>query len=176
MGYGDIYKRPGFNFSARGAVILNHGLAIGLSGTGFITAEPYIENETGDYYLAGGYGGLLIEPILFPKFPIHLALPVTGGFGGLQEGIDNDLNPNEIDLIPGETSLFMYVEPGLEMELNVTRFFRLAFGGYYRHTTAIDISNVPANVLNGFSGAVTLKSENFNKTLPLAKYLTQRKA
>ena len=47
---------------------------------------------------------------------------------------------------------------------HVVRFFRLAIGGYYRMTTDIrfaDNIDVSSNVLDGFSGGITLKFGKF---------------
>jgi hypothetical protein len=59
----------------------------------------------------------------------------------------------------------MIIEPGVELELNVTRFFRFSVGAYYRYTSDVDIENpdytVPTDILKGFSGGVTFKFGKF---------------
>jgi hypothetical protein len=59
----------------------------------------------------------------------------------------------------------MVIEPGIEVELNITRYFRFCVGGYYRYTSAVDIQDpqfvVPTDILKGFSGGVTFKFGKF---------------
>ncbi|MBI5219798.1 MAG: hypothetical protein HY958_12795 [Bacteroidia bacterium] len=52
---------------------------------------------------------------------------------------------------------FFIIEPGLELELNLVRYCRIAFGGYYRFTSGIDLAGVKKDALNGFSAGITLK-------------------
>jgi len=60
---------------------------------------------------------------------------------------------------------YLVIEPGIEVELNVTKFFRFCVGGYYRYTSDVDIEdpmfNVPTDILRGFSGGVTFKFGRF---------------
>ncbi len=152
-------------FSARGAAIFGHGIAVGVIGKGYLTDFYYDENFKGDVNLAGGYGGIFIEPIVFPKFPVHISFPVTLGLGGItycsRYDVDNDPDNNEWECYVEDSDLYFLVEPGAELELNLTRFFRLAFGVYYRYTTELDLMNTPADALNGFSGGVTFKFGKF---------------
>jgi hypothetical protein len=60
---------------------------------------------------------------------------------------------------------FMVIEPGVEIELNVTHFFRFCIGGYYRYTSDVDIQDpqfeIQSDILRGFSGGVTFKFGRF---------------
>lgn len=70
---------------------MNHTFSIGL--TGQFLVDPTIPTEVyalishgytyynmNKYY---GYGGLLLEPTFFQKFPIHLTVPIVIGAGGV---------------------------------------------------------------------------------------------
>ncbi|MFP4059827.1 MAG: hypothetical protein ACLFUC_05035, partial [Bacteroidales bacterium] len=74
IGYSLINKTDAVTIGGRGAMIAGHTLALGFAGKGFITNYFPADNNQ-DALLTGGYGGLLIEPILFPKFPVHLSIP-----------------------------------------------------------------------------------------------------
>ncbi len=60
---------------------------------------------------------------------------------------------------------FMVIEPGIEVEMNITRFFRFCIGAHYRYTTDVQIDNpdynVDPDILRGFMGGVTFKFGRF---------------
>jgi hypothetical protein len=169
--YTDIGTTPAMVVGARGCFVAGHSLAIGLAGNGIFGEKVYDERLTQDSYYSGGYGGLLIEPILLPKFPIHISIPIIMGAGGISyiaKSSDNNTvlfgsNNNTID-----TKSFFILEPGIELEINVLKFFRLAMGGYYRYTSNINLRYdnstdliAKAGFLRGFSAGVTLKLGKF---------------
>lgn len=151
---------------ARGAWIINHGIAIGLGGYGFANDMSYnktIDGIKNDYSLAGGYGGLIIEPIIGAKWPVHVSIPVLIGAGGVSLFNSNYYgDPYHNDYYyPESASAFFVVEPGIELELNMVKFMRIAFGGYYRITSGLDLADTKKNVLDGFSAGITLKFGKF---------------
>jgi hypothetical protein len=163
--YTELENRDAFVFGARGGVLMGHMVALGLGGSGFFNDMHYDATSGLDLSLAGGYGGFFFEPILFPKFPVHVAFPVLIGAGGVAVVSTND-NDDWNDHYNSEASdAFMVVEPGVEIELNVTRFFRFCIGGYYRYTSDVDIQDplfdVSPDILRGFSGGVTFKFGRF---------------
>lgn len=138
--------------------IINHSLVLGAAGYGFFSNN--IDNTTSIYpQLSGGYGGLLIEPIILPKLPVHLAFPFLFGVGGVSTignyGTDN------WNYYVENSDVFMVVEPGVELEFNMLKFFRISFGAKYRVTTQLLMPNVNSNALNGLSCGVNLKFGKF---------------
>jgi hypothetical protein len=164
VNYSQIDGKDAIVMGGRGAWVIGHGIAIGFAGSGFLNDYHYNPNLSGgrNVNLAGGYGGLLIEPILFPKFPVHISIPVVAGVGGV--AYTTSFNPYDWDdpqYFVEEASSFLVLEPGVELEFNVVRFFRLAIGGYYRLTSDIRLYDTSPDVLNGFSGGITLKFGKF---------------
>jgi hypothetical protein len=162
--YTSIDQRDAISFGARGAVLLGHSLAIGLCGSGFIN-DPKVYSEMAERVsIAGGYGGLFFEPIVFPRFPVHISIPVTVGVGGVSASRNYDYN-NYDDYYPEESDAYVVVEPGIELELNITRFCRFTIGGYYRYTSDVDMVidgvTLPGDLLRGFSGGVNFKFGKF---------------
>lgn len=162
--YGEIDNRDAFEFGARGAMIIGHMMAIGIGGAGFFTDVKYDQFTQEDLSLAGGYGGFFFEPIILPKYPVHVSFPILIGAGGLSV-VSQDDDPFEDSWDSEASDAFMVIEPGIEVELNVTRFFRFAVGAHYRYTTDVDINDtnydVPTDILRGFSGGVTFKFGRF---------------
>jgi hypothetical protein len=167
MLYSQIDNRDAFTFGARAGVIMGHMITIGFCGSGFFNdpSSNFLDSlERGS--ITGGYGGIFFEPILFPKFPVHLSIPVTVGVGGVTFARINDLEEDFEDTYNvEETDAYFVIEPGVEIELNITKFFRLSIGGYYRYTTDVDMkigeTTVPSDLLKGFSGGINLKFGKF---------------
>ncbi len=161
--YSKINNEDGILLGARGGWIINHGISIGLGGYGFVNNINYMgADESGmpyEYELTGGYAGLVIEPIIGAKWPVHIAVPILIGGGGVSDNDwDDSWDPGPFD---GNSEGFFVVEPGIEIELNMVKFLRLAIGGYYRFTTDVNLISVESNVMNGFSGGITLKFGKF---------------
>ena len=170
MQYSSINDRDAYIFSCKGGLLLGHSFTLGLAGTGFINDPYYDSGLDADVSLVGGYGGLLIEPVIMYRSPVNIAFPLMIGAGGvsLVNMYDNywdnwDNWDDYYDL--GRSDVFLVIEPGIEVQLNVTRFFRFCAGGYYRYTSAIEIEDqvgpMPSDMLRGFSVGVTFKFGKF---------------
>jgi hypothetical protein len=162
-GYSVIDEKHAISFGARFGWIASHWIGIGIGANGFINEFHYEPLLDRDVFLAGGYGGIYIEPILLPRMPLHLSFPVLFGGGGISYvSKESDLNNNIIE----DSEAFLIIEPGAEVELNLTRFFRLAVGATYKLPTAFDVglSGTPtadAESIKGLTYMVTFKFGKF---------------
>lgn len=158
--YSQIDLKDAIVFGARGGLIMGHMFAMGIAGAGFVNDSHYDYALDRNVSLTGGYGGMFFEPIILPKFPIHLSVPVLVGIGGIAyTSVERREWDDEYFVEDSET--FLLVEPGVELEMNVTHFFRFTMGGYYRYTSEIDLLNTGKDVLNGFSFGVNFKFGRF---------------
>lgn len=163
--YGIINKQGAYINGGRGAWIINHNFALGGAGTSFTSEVMFDHEKALNFQLNGGYGGLLFEPIILYKFPLHIAIPVLVGAGGYSYTVKDYYSEDYIE----DTKPFFVVEPGIELELNVLKFFRMNFGAYYRYTqgSRLTYSNgeiiyaVNTNALNDLSFGMTLKFGKF---------------
>ena len=62
--------------------------------------------------------------------------------------------------------MFFVVEPGVEVELNMARFFRMGLGATYRYTNGVVLSypdgtEVPLRALDGLNFHVNFKFGKF---------------
>lgn len=164
LGYSVIDSRHALTFDARGGIILGHGLSLGIGGTGFINEYQYNQEISKEVSLVGGYGGIYIEPILFPKLPVHLSFPVLVGMGGaayttfVQDDNGNFTDENNVE---ETSSVFLVIEPSVELEFNLTSFFRLAAFMSYRFTSELDMPSVPADALQSYTAGVRFKFGKF---------------
>jgi hypothetical protein len=162
--YSQISGFDAMSMGARLAWISGHHLAIGVAGNGFFTEPQRLNGSSNkDFNYTGGYGGLLIEPILFPRMPIHLSFPVILGAGGIGKGIYYDLYyPYETtDAYLDEADAFLIAEPGVELEINAARWVRLSLGCSYRFTRGIDSQYFSENPLDGLTTGFSLKFGKF---------------
>jgi len=172
VGYTQVNNLDAIMMGARAAWVIGHGFGLGIAGVGFTSDFTPVES---DYYaLSGGYGGLLMEPIIMGWLPVHISLPVVIGGGGLASYATNGdpWDYDNLDPTFGEYDVFFVGEVGMELEFNLVRFFRLTLFGNYRWTSNLemkpmygldDISPYPVNpqALNGWSAGVRFKFGSF---------------
>ena len=163
VGYSEIDNKQAVTFGGRFEWIVGHSVGFGFGGTGFINEYHWDDNLQRDVFLTGGYGGLYIEPIFLPKFPVHLSFPVLFGVGGISyitKEIDDYQNMIE------DSEVFLIAEPAVELEFNFTRNFRFALGASYRFTTPFDVgtstsSPVSSDAIESWCYMMTFKFGRF---------------
>ena len=158
----------GFMTGGRGGWTINHVLSIGGGGYGLVTDIPA---PVSDRYLNFGYGGGIIEVILASDKLIHATTNVLIGGGGVNfrknweemNGNSYDSRYYRYDYDPDFTPSdgFFVVEPGIDLELNVTEFFRVGFGVSYRYVNGIETEGLTDKDLSGISANVILKFGKF---------------
>ena len=168
MGYTQINGQDAYTLGGRAAWIIDHNLALGIAGKGLVNSiylSGYWDqiNPGQGYYLVGGYGGFFIEPIIATNFPIHVSFPILIGGGGLalNEYTWHDYQWDNNDYNPYDYDAYFVVEPGVDIELNLVKFFRLAFGVSYRFTSNLTMNYVPKDMMNGINASITLKFGKF---------------
>ncbi len=173
MNYTQIDKKDAFLAGIRGMWIINHGIGIGIGGYGFSNELKFDQTayDKQDYSLAGGYGGLTIEPIIMAKQPVHVSFPVLVGAGGIAT-IQEQWSPYPVhdnnQYYTEDAQAYFVIEPGVEVEFNMVKFFRLAIGAYYRYTSDVNLQTWTGTNyetispdLSGFSVGLTLKFGKF---------------
>ncbi len=172
INYTKIDDRDAITMGAKGGWVINHKFTLGMGGYGFIS-EPQMDNTLGkDYEYAGGYGGLLFEPIIAGKSPIHLSIPIIIGAGGIAytaSYINDDYH--RYDETYEDSDAFFVIEPGVELEFNVVKFMRFALACSYRYTSDVElrytsISNNPKLIadkdfLHGWNVGIAFKFGKF---------------
>lgn len=148
----------------RGGWIINRSVAIGIEAQGIIPSAKF-ENINPDpdekAILLGGYGGLFIEPVLFSNNVIHITFPIASGAGwlGYHEDWEDDRIRRNNELI--DDDVFWYVEPGVGIEINVTRHFRMNFGVTKRFTQDLELVDTKNKDFNNLNYFLTLKIGKF---------------
>ncbi|MDR1171171.1 MAG: hypothetical protein LBL24_01820 [Bacteroidales bacterium] len=168
-GFGFNYLEAGreaIGLNLQGGIIYNRWLTIGVQGNIFFTINPLTDRYTNDdASLLGGYGGLFVAPTIYSNALVHASFPVFAGYGSVSyEMYDTSDAANRVENSDG----FWVFEPGLELELNLMKFIRIAVGGYYRYCGNVNLyyengseKIVPSNILNNFSVSVRLRFGKF---------------
>ncbi len=150
----------------RVAYQINHRVALGFGGYGLAT-EPRITNLAAapagsKPRLGGGYGGFMLEYTVAPAALVHVSFPLLVGAGGAGywwdgaqwngNGPENDDWDNIYD-----ADAFFVVEPGVNVEVNITRFLRLTGGAAYRYVDHLNLERTTSADLSGLTLSVGLK-------------------
>lgn len=158
---------------ARGGWLIDHRVTIGLAGHGLTTV---VRNRAYDAMLVEqaielrrqstlslGYGGLLIEPIIAYRSPVHISLPIIIGAGGVayaqQRAVTQDDDVLGYRWDDGQA--FFVVEPGIDLELNLIPLVRLGVGASYRYTSDLDLPATAKDALHGLNVGFSIKVGRF---------------
>ncbi|HTX88704.1 MAG TPA: hypothetical protein VMC08_06935 [Bacteroidales bacterium] len=177
-GYTRFDSKDVFLPGIQAGIILDHhwtlgaaGSFVGNSGNLYFKDIYYNENDAQWHgaHLSGGYGGFLFEYTLLPRSVVHISFPllIGGGYMYFQDHPphpDSLFNPHEYPdhhshVISGDH--FFVIEPGVKVEFNIVKHLRLGLGISYRYTPDLDLSGVSADLINQFTGRLTLRFGKF---------------
>lgn len=158
----------------RAGWMIDHRVTIGLGGHGLVTnvgntayddhltANGEVLHRGSSLYM--GYGGLLIEPVIAYRSPVHITLPVIVGAGGVTYDhssiISDEFDPHGYHE-HYDAQAFFVVEPGIELELNVIPLVRVGIGASYRYTSDLHLPATPKDALHGSNVGLSLKIGRF---------------
>ncbi len=146
------------------AAIFGNNLAIGVAGYGLINTieSPNLDFNDSPQFYQSGYGGIYVEPILFNRKVLSLSFPTVLGGGGIAEtrvgGVIDDFEDFDLEASDLHNSDFFWLaEPGVAVNLNISRWMRLSAGASYRYAYSVDSALVEDDRLNSLNGNVSLK-------------------
>jgi hypothetical protein len=162
MKYTNLVERPAFLVGAQGGILLNHHFYIGGAGYGIASSVEFEnQQDNSSYKLYGGYAGVVLGGVIAPSSIVHLYVPILLGAGNFDVTDPSYLLggvPNEVTI---ESSAFFVAEPGLQVEVNVTQFFRLGIGGSWRFVEAEEFTVLDSETLSGWSTEVSFRFGRF---------------
>ena len=164
---GDLKDERSLLVGAYGGFIINRRYLFGVAGYGLVTNLEFDgvvpgRNEPKKLNLYGGYGGVLIGATIAPKELIHISIPIVLGAGSL-EVVDKDFfvnNPADSEFTV-ENSVFFVAEPGIEIEFNITKYFRLGVGATYRYISGTELENVKDEDVSGTTALISFRFGRF---------------
>lgn len=163
LGYSQISGKGALSFGARGGLIFNQKLAIGIGVNGFANnfhVQKILGHQPLERMLIGAYSGLYVEPIVKRTKKINLSFPVLFGLGAAilieDYGNENDSQINKID-----SDTYYIAEPGIEMTFNLGQFFSIGAAITYRRAISFDMIETNDNALDGLTFGLTFKFLKF---------------
>jgi hypothetical protein len=169
FGYTQVANRNAMLTGFTAAWVVDHTLELGIVGKGFVTnplPDMLLDNQ--NYLYTGGYGGFHVAATILGHKPINVSFPVTIGAGGISY-LRSQYTGYYDEFYPESYYAFFVIEPGVELQLNMTRFFRLSAGVSYRYTSDIyliysDVDAQPVaspSILRGLNMGIKLKFGKF---------------
>jgi len=162
----------GLLVGGRGGWIINHSLCIGGGGYGLVNQIPaddvpgLLDLPLFEPVLGMGYGGFELEYVHASNRLVHstVSILIGGGAVGLQEGWSGrpewDWDWNHTGEIPNWDAFFI-VEPGLNAEVNIARFFRIDAGVGYRFVSGVERIGLANGDIGGPAISLTFKFGKF---------------
>lgn len=143
--------RLGWNF--------NRVFSIGLAGYGWVHDYGW-DHHHGSFFdnwdgPQMGYGGLYLEGIIGSNKVIHLTAGVLLGAGGVTGDWFDDHHWWD------KADAFFVAEPEINLEVNVTKYFRVGIGASYRFITGVNHHRLTNDDLSGMAGTLTFKFGKF---------------
>ena len=148
--------------------MVNRALGLGIDVNGILPVAKYDHIDPEGLHkaiLIGGYGGFLLEPIIWSNKLVHFTFPVSMGAGWLgyvkdwENDWESDWHYDQGDLY--DHDVFWYIEPGINIELNVARFFRIGAGISKRFTQDLQLSSTPGSAFDKLNYGFVMKFGGF---------------
>jgi len=172
--YAEILGEAVFFSNVKGGFVFNEKWVVGVNvGQSLNEIPRYNDLTMMTENLEFTQGGMYLEYRLFPHKLVHLSIPLNVGLLRTESEQDN-FSPWGNYEDDREYTNF-YLEPGLNIELNISKFIKLQLGASYRFNDAMIASqnlnsNLKINHHPMFNAGITLGIDDLPK---VAKQLKQ---
>ncbi len=160
--FGEIDGENTYHAHFKVAYVANRQFEVGFAAVGFYSQQNFRDSNFEVLDLAGAYGGLHIEPILFGQSKINLSFPLLIGAGAVVYVEDDYRREVDIDFDRSDWNEVFVLEPGLNLLFNLSRYVQLEAGMRYRFSSKIDLRPNNVKNINGFSAGFGIKVGVFN--------------
>ena len=146
--------------SFEGALLLDHRFSVGLAGYGFTrTPRGPLASDGTRQQFGAGYGGLALRYSMFGGLPVYGTFGLVLGAGAVNlhrdDGWDDEANwghgfdHDDREWDAGRFDAFLFVQPEIALNTNVTRWLRLGATAGYRFTGGVNRFDLGESDLNG---------------------------
>jgi hypothetical protein len=152
-----------FMMGGYGGWLINHSFMIGGGGYGLVTTHRPDQTARSMFGIPEadrmefGYGGGVLEFIFHPMSVVHSSVSLLVGAGEVSYTRQDE---DGFDIWSGYTKQrdrVFVLEPSVNIELNVTTFFRVNAGGSYRYVSGVSMYGLKNKDLSGPSVNIALK-------------------
>lgn len=140
---------------SRGAWVIRFdgGSAIHLGFGSYRTSTRFdaVDWKLGEFppEMISNYGGFEIEYVNRSYKLIHYGIQSTIGSGSVKYRTNTDLDKNSDN--------YFVVQPGANLHLNVTDWFRISGGVFYRVASNVNLEGTSSSDLSGLTGVIGLR-------------------
>ena len=182
-----VNGRFGLLLGARGGWIINHSFSVGLAGYGLVNnVRAHTPGPNGEPYLNLGYGGLDLEYVYRSDDVVHVSIHTLIGAGaagyrfsiwapseprytgmhwgfpwGSWNAVPDRAWENNYDTWPHYWKAFFVVEPGANLDINVTSWMRTSLGASFRVVSGLHSDATTNRDLSGPSGMISFRFGSF---------------
>ena len=149
----------GLLIGGQGGVLINRKIALGAIGQSIIRDKDFIgdnlngENQSPLSFVYGA-GGIFFEYIFNLERPIHISIPLNLMAGGVV--VNDNTTTTKV-----ESSSNFIIEPGINLEFNLSKHFVSAINVSYRQVFGTSLVNIHNEYLSGVSMGLILKFGDF---------------
>ncbi|MBT1686838.1 hypothetical protein [Dawidia soli] len=144
---------------------VNQKLFVGIAGAATNTSlrvpEAHKTIAGADLRYQYGHFGLMTEYVMNSNKKVHFAFNLLSGAGFTAQYLDRERDERRYKNYSHDTDFFVVLEPGAQVEVNLTRWMRVSPGISYRQTIGSDAKGLGDSDLSNVSGNVTLKFGKF---------------
>lgn len=150
----------------RGGWIINHNVVFGGGGYGLCNIPEVSKHGVEDVRVAGGYGGMFFEYIIFPEKTVHFSAGVLVGAGGFNfftgDGGDwEDDWKDDDDYNSLKSGVAFVANPWVSMDVNVLPFMRIGIEADYMVYEGVNYGTITDKDMGGPSVGLTFKFGRF---------------
>jgi hypothetical protein len=151
---------------AYGGWMMNHKLMIGLGGYGLVTRHNGVGKNVetnGQNTWKMGYGGLMLEYSFFQTRRIYFTASTLIGGGIIKNGNGRGtVSQNGSDELKDiDASGFYVVQPSVNLEMAVNKWFHIGAGAGYRYIAGADQPGISNSRMSGRTASLTFKFGSF---------------
>jgi len=155
LGVTQINKELGLTIGGKGGVVVNKKYAFGGIGFGMVNSPEFTGNNlsgntNAQLQMSYGAGGVFFEYIFNIENLIHFSIPVNIMAGGIH--IYDDNAETEI-----ESSAFFIIEPGINIDLNVSKHYTQSLYISYRQALGSSLINLDDKNISGLNIGLIFK-------------------
>jgi hypothetical protein len=110
-----------------------------------------------------GYGGLMVEYAVFDNQRIHVTANTLAGGGIIKNGHGRGTVPENgsDELKDIDASGFYVIQPSINIEYAVTKWFRVGAGAGYRYITGTSLQGITDKKMSAPTAGLSLKFGGF---------------
>jgi len=151
VAYSRMFGRDGVVVGGRGAILINHRLALGIAGYGWSNPVDGPNAANGDaQHFETGYGGLTVHySFYFDQLPVYFTVGALVGAGAIDLTDQNHSDGFDGFEDQAGEDVFAVVQPDVAVHANLTRWMRVGLTAGYRLTSGVNRLGFDNSDVNG---------------------------